>query len=334
MKRIYKPLSSALTLLFLTACGGGGGGGGGDDGIVDPDPTPDTSSPTYTGLTTQATITSQNALEMVRGALGSTQSSGGVGGVGNQLTNSSASVDEAVRYDLFGNVAKIVKKTDYKRSQYSALAAKLESDSAVSCSDGGTYDYTYDTTNAPLFTGSFDFHDCNENEVILNGSVTVSGTLNGLNEMVTATMQFTWLSSESGAGNFTMGGLFTSDYSSDPLTRMSIDARVRDNTTSNVDKLEGMMVEYTSVNPGDDTMKLDGRYFNSTHGYVDVSTINTMTIADGEAWPYYGFFLLEGTTSAVSADAQSDAINFTMQLDADGDGLTDIGGTTTEAWQP
>ena len=335
MRKRYKSISWMLLVSSVAACGGGGGGGGGDD------PVPDDGEITYTGLTSKAVIGSGNALDLLRGALGSSQSSGGFSG--NRLGEVSADEDVALPR-LFQHISSTIQHANNRSASSRIIYSKADTDTDVPCTDGGTYDYVYDTSAHPLFTGTFDFYACDESGVVLNGHVDLSGMLDGSNNLLQATMTFTALSSQSAAGTFTIKGEFSSDYDPPPAAEITINALIRNDSSSVVERLDGMVVTYTAVLGDDDTLEIEGNYYHPAYGYVVVKTNDLpnsylpLKIADGDSWPYTGIFVIEGAVGSggfvtkAGAGAQS-STQFTLNIDADGNGLYETV-TPNTTWEP
>lgn len=137
-------------VLLLQACGGGGGGGG-------------TTALSYSGLTTQATLDSDNADELARaGASGAHQA---VGSESTPTVFRSGMATEAQLQDLAVRIMQQMRNGGYATAAR-GTAARTDNVSYEFCPGGGSAYMTIpDSATETNFTATLDFSNCTDNSV-------------------------------------------------------------------------------------------------------------------------------------------------------------------------
>ncbi|MCF6280973.1 MAG: hypothetical protein L3J28_01995 [Candidatus Polarisedimenticolaceae bacterium] len=308
MMPLYKLMPVILLSLFLAACGGGGSSSSDTATVIK-----------YTGLTDQATITSSNAAELLRGALGSSPSSG----VGNSLVGGTLSTGAALPI-MLRQISSLRQQPTSMAVETRSVALSVDISLGEPCTYGGTYDSVYDTTAYPSFTSSNDYYGCDDGGGAVSGHVDETGVLNISDETtLTSVSTFTALTFSNDAGSFTINGSFSSDFTSSPIEISVFNVSILNNIDTRVEKLESMAIRFTAQEPGDDTMTMNGRYYHPDYGYVEVTTMAELSFADNFFWPYMGGYTITGAigsgTHQTKADAVAygDSVRFMMWLDVD-----------------
>ena len=287
-------LTTLLMSLFLVACGG--------------DPA---ATLTYTGITTQAAITDTNAKTVVVDEMSNTNTT-------SSATGASSSVSDDARNKAF----KYAKSKALSFSQGVRSAVTSSSESEVGpCGGKVTYDTTVnDVTYEIDITATFQSY-CEEN-ALMSGSMFFEMDLNARRTDYAAKITYTNFTVYEDNLQFTMSGTVTSEgiFYSTPLTLNMV---MVNNTKSEQVKLENFV-----VTTGASSVEYSGRIYHSTHGYVDVTTLEPMTF-DSSGYMSSGSIKLEGANSNAILSAATNG-GYLLELDINADGVVDT--SETGAW--
>jgi hypothetical protein len=314
LHRVLQYIIFLCVILFgfigFIGCGGGGGDGG-------------PQGPQYKGLTTQAQITATNAELFAAGAFGA-------GRAGSAFSGTGASGTGAVEKSTEGNINSF---RTFSISQALMDAALQVDPSSIpgppfigtSESDtvpgpcGGTVSYTIqynDSTGA--FSGTFTFNNFCDTGVTLNGSTTVTGTIN----LFTSTIEnINFHFSSLSDGSSTLSGDMNIDFAVSPI-RIDFNTLLEVNATKIVYWAEDYVIYLsessdTTGNYVDVTIS-SGNYYEPDYGYVSVTTPTTFRVYYSDTWPSSGVLVATGTGNT---KVRLTAINNTQcQIDADLDG--------------
>ena len=306
----------ATTSAKTTAPGGGGGGGGGG----------------YTGLTSQASLTIDNA----QGAL--------LAGLSN-----SSQVSEAMSTGLniatqvmFGGAPALDGSTSSPTPLSSAVALALSAARPSRLSDrlighaASSYDNTIDGACAGLVhavgneqLGSLSvtmtadgYNGCSG--AVINGVMTVSLTYDFI------PFAFTSLSigfddlTVTGYGdnadvNEVLNGSVSASFPSATSMTLASSVVLQDNTHSASVWLDNVSLGIDTSTPGEVLFTASGRVYDSGEGYVEMSTPIALRTGTGDAGPYEGEVIIAGHNSFAKLDC-IDGSSYTVSVDADGDG--------------
>ena len=285
-------LTTLLMSLFLVACGG--------------DPA---ATMTYTGITTQAAITDTNAKTVVVDEMSNTNATSSATGVSSNVGNKVK--NKALKY------AKA-----WSQSQGVRSAAVSYSDSDVGpC--GGTVDYntTVDDTTFEISISATFVSYCEDN-ALMNGTMNMDMSLNSSQTDYAVNIVFTNLTVSIDNAVVTMSGTMSSEgiISSQSLVLNMV---MVNNTKSEQVKLENFV-----VTTGSYSVEYSGRIYHSTHGYVDVTTLEPMSF-DSSGYMSSGSIELAGANSNAILSAGTNG-GYQLEIDLNADGVIDS--TETGAW--
>lgn len=313
---------TAVLCLMTMGCGGGGGGGGGGQA---------TPSLTYTGASTPAEITANNAKGIAAGALDAGSSGITFTGIA-ALDSTGQTADEPnllflvdVTKALQGAMAGIDFVEAANQGNMSS-ALQPESGSIVgTCGGSASYSIQVDDVSG-VFSGSLTFNGYCQDGVILNGSTSFSGIAN-LNtnpiELDSFTLSFDYITAASGSESATMDGDIDIVVSGS-TTMVTMDLMLRDNSTRRICKVENYQMDITDHSSYVE-IEVGGLYYDPDYGYVDLQTTSPFLVNNVDNYPYSGQLLLTGEngTAGGPTSARLTALSSTtcrVEADTDGDG--------------
>lgn len=280
--------------LSLNACGGGGGGGLiGEISLVDP-------APSYTGVATQAAVTSVNAENLALAGYGG----GGIAQVLLAKKSASSTTDHKVR-----QVAILMKKAMLRMKIPEIAKQRLRAappkrlEKAVSRVEtysipgpkGGSATYSIDINDSTRsVAGSVTFNDYASDDVVMSGSADLYGTFSvDSGRLVHLTLSFSRLTLVAGGNNYTLIGYLSAGFnppSSDSLS-MNIVMKEPGGRTYwfrdyRIDSLYG--------NDSQTTQTFTGRYYDPSEGYIDITSPSQTVSRPTAPWPVQGAVKLSG----------------------------------------
>jgi hypothetical protein len=314
----------AFGMIMIISCGGGG------DGTA---PAPGPPPITYTGLTTQASIdTGDKAKALAAGAYGAGQAGSAFSAIGAVATGTDENTISFRTLKVTQTLKDALLQIDLSSVSGGPVIGATQSESgSISGPCGGTASYTIKVDDQTgVFSGSLNFSSYCDGGVTISGTTDFSGTLDLSDPnnptFETVTLSFTNLTE----GSATLSGTIVVDLSSSPII-VTFNARLKDNSTGKVYKVENYMMEIT-LGPdldfdGDpdyvDVEISSGKYYDPDYGYVDVLTLAPFRINDGDEYPSSGILLVTGEIGigGNNTEAQLEALDAdTCQITADTDG--------------
>lgn len=308
---VFVLIVSLFATVMLPACGGGGGGG--DGGGV---------NPAYTGVTTQATITTGNARDIALGAY-----QGGAAGQALVVPLGAGAGPATVNNRLltFAALSRDLAQAVRPAPAGSVTPQTTFSDSAPgSC--GGAMNINMDVNDVNgSFSGSLGFSSYCDEGMVLNGSASFSGRVNtttgALSSFALSFQGLTMVDSASGQ-SLTLAGSESLAISGDGLTMtQTLDMVLIDHASGRTCWVNNYRMSL-SVDPGGAyaDVSISGRFYDPDRGYVDVATEVPLHILTGASDASAGVLLFygEGSTSArltINGDG-----TYLIEADADGDG--------------
>jgi len=315
---------SAIFALTLSACGGGGGGDGaaGTTGI------------TYTGITSQASLTIGNGEEIGTTAY---QNGGSTQGLGTVLS-STTEVEQAqannnpktaaLAKTLLGAINKIQLPTSVDAKRYSR-AVVTETDSFPGeCGGTASFSISVDDVSGD-FSGSFTFSSYCELGDVMNGNLSFSGNIN-INTLAfgTMTMTMTSLTVSTGNDSFTVDGSMSFNPSNSPLA-ITMDMKLKDNSTEQIFWTENFSLTIVEAFTYED-LSMAGRFYHPDHGYVDITTPTPFHYTGTNEFPYPGVMIATGANGSTTTLTSLSITSYQIDIDEDGDSVIDQ--TTTGNW--
>ncbi|MDH3576115.1 MAG: hypothetical protein OEM90_21175 [Desulfobacteraceae bacterium] len=310
MKKLLLMLCiNVFSVSLIVSCGGGGGGGG-------------TSGITYTGVTTQATIDENNAVEITLEAYEGVDTASELNILGAVSENSS-SVKNPLFVDIstyFQSVIYDIESSAGQNSEY--MGAVITESDTITGSCGGSFSYTLtgdDQTGN--FNGTLTFNNFCEQEYTASGSMTLSGNINlNTEEFNYFDMTFTNISLTHGQESISLNGSIAFNLQSSPIT-MTFSFIYKDNLNKTY-KYENFAYEYTE-GLGFVDMTFSGRFYHHDYGYVDIDTVTALRINGNDFYPSSGTVIVTGDSGTKARLLVIDSSSFIIEADTDGDGSYD-----------
>jgi hypothetical protein len=277
MKKSISILVAVLAGSFLLfSCGGGsdGAGGGGGGGF------------TYTGPTTPAALTQENAQVMTQGALENAMSSVGV---------------------------------DLNRPR---LNRAREMDTITGeCGGTASYDLMVSVKDQS-FEGQINFIDFCNYGVITNGLADLTGTFDiQARTFLTAAASFEILNMTYAEVSRGMTGTIAYTRIENGFT-VEMDYAVFNSVTENVRQAEDIVVYVTEIEGGR-SLTAAGGFCHPDYGCVTFETTTPFVLNNGATRPASGVLVVTGANNAVVTLTVIDETAFRLEADFDGDGQTD-----------
>lgn len=321
LTRFTNTLAVFLILTWMAGCGGGGGGGGSTS-----------TTDSYTGLTTQATITTTNGSEIATTSYTHGNSATSIGGVlGAPLTPGTPERGGPASVNLSDWAHQQIRFALVQPGVSSPAKEVRSVSESVSGSCGGTATYTITAdSDTGSFSGTFTFSSFCEDAATISGTLTFSGTIStdGSDTFASTSMSFTSLTIVTAGESLTANGTLTTSASGATVTITS-DLLLTNNTTDESFLTDDLVL--TVVDSGSSaSITLAGRLYHAEYGYVTLSTPTAMVIVVGDEYPSSGKLVATGANGGtVSLTALS---NTTYQIDIDVTGNGTIESTTTGTW--
>jgi len=306
-----------LVALSLSSCGGGGGSSS-------------ASSP-YTGITTAAVITDNNADEIALAAF-----QGGDLGANAMVLLAPAGGD-AVRQpaarptplSLVQTVSKaaMIAVRPPAAAEGPSLRAPFTESGVIPDGLGGEARYTISGDNVTgVFTGTFQFVNFHgDGGGIIVGNVSVSGTVTQDSIRILFNFQSVQVVDVNGGSDVTAVGTvdLTASMVQVPETgAATLNLIFIDNITLKTVGMSNVVVG-TSIGTGTSDVTLSGRIYLHDYGYVVVATPIPFHYLDGSSFPSGGQMIVTGMNDRgvrLTVDSQ---IQYTLGVELDGDALYD-----------
>ncbi len=308
-------------ILLLWGCGGGGGGEAG--------------SISYTGLKTQAAIDSKNALDIVTSAYQGGDLGNTVGELG-MVQNSTSDKQRSRPRTLILSVSleKILHKFET-----SSISANIAVGTVITVSDtiagdcGGSASFAIrldDQTGN--FTGSFNFSSYCSDNVTISGNMNASGQINlTTKSFVRLDLSSDSITVTSSNDSFTVAGDITLDFPSNagclggpigcPNTAV-MNLFVRDESTGKVYWAKDYSI--ASLEFGDYlNISVSGVFYHPDHGYVVLSTQESLRINTGDDHPSSGILVFAASGGTKAQLIALSSTTFEVIADTNGDGIYD-----------
>jgi len=312
MKKLLLMLCvSVFSASLIVSCGGGGGGGGVPAGI------------TYTGVTTQALIDENNAVDIVLETYEGVDTTSELNVLGAVSENSS-SVKNPLFVDISTYFQSVVYEIETSVGQNSAyMGAVITESDSINGSCGGNFSYTLtgdDQTGN--FNGGLTFNNFCEEGITANGSIDLSGNINlNTNEISYFEMTFTNINMTSGQKSISLNGSMDFNLQSSPIV-MTFSFTYKDNNLNKTFKYENFAYEYTE-GVGFVDMTFSGRFYYHDYGYVDIVTESPLRTNGSDFYPSSGSVIFMGESGTKARLNVSNSSSFIVEADTDGDGLYD-----------
>lgn len=312
-----------LPFMLMAGCNGGGSG----------DSSSSSTSLSYSGITTQANIDSDNAEYFATGSFNAGQSTSS--STGSSLSGVVSNDGSAVPITKPSSVSivkvlqKPIRNINVDSIATPSFSGAVEESFSEDCTDGGTVNSSLNSTDGIYFTGTVTFNNCVEDGETLSGSTAVNGVIDGNTDSIESIdMVFTGLTVSSTDTNITMDGSIGFVFSGYYDVQSTSNLVIRDNKAGKVNKMEGFVLSLTE-GMGYDELYLSGKYYDAEYGYGDVHTFMPFLIANGDYWPYSGEAEVLGDNGSSVTITAVNNTEYTMTVYGSDGSIV----STTEAWQ-
>lgn len=296
---------------FIVSCGGGGGGSVAGD-----------SGPAYSGLTSQALITEDNAQELSTTALTTGIVGSSPASVARSVENEErASAIQPTSILLLTSIMRTVEKSLPETTPTNDVSrAVVNATDTIYGTCGGRADYSIEVNDVTgVFSGEFDFGNFCEAEEIVNGEVEVSGEIDlDTGDFIYLVMDFYNLQSDSGFESITMSGSIDMEIRYDSVDFL-MNSVVRDNISGKTFMVEDFSV-YIEEYVNQIYMEMSGRFYHPDYGYVVLSTPSIIQMDFSSGTPGSGQLLLTGRDSTSARLIIHDSESCEVEADLDGNG--------------
>lgn len=301
--RVTMMAAGLILSLLLVGCGGGAGDGGSGGSV----------SPTYSGSTTQAIVTTSNARAISADAYSASQLASAVSGVAKSAgdSNGHAPLLQNLAVILEGSVATILgpSKTSAK------VAAATAQNTVMGFSGSFSYSINYDQVTG-AFNGTVSFSQYRETafSATISGSMDFSGVYNQPAASFTSlNISMKNLNGSQGGKSFSLAGNLA--YSSGIGTKsVTMSVLLIDNLTSRTYWAKDFALTLVGS-----LLTMSGIYFDPLYGFVVISTVAPLTVASMDAVPTAGQLLFAGANNT-KARLTFAGSGYTVEADTAGNG--------------
>ena len=294
-------LFTALLLCF--ACGGGGGGDSGTSG---------SSGIQYTGLTSPALITEQNASDLALSAY--------EGYSGSSLAVNSVGTPSGVNNSFYKQIIKIASiGSDYKLNSSMATGAVQSDSETVSGPCGGrrTISLTIDDVTGD-YSGSITFDNYCDGGDVTNGTATVSGKIDLVTEsFFNMNLSTNSINVKSGSDSITFKGQLIINYQTGSLG-LTMTLYMRDDVAQKVFWIDNFTISAVDGGTYID-VTISGRFYQPNYGYVDLTTTNPIRQYDSALYPSSGILIITGASNTKAQLVFLSSTSYKVMADTNGD---------------
>lgn len=310
--QILGPLLVVLSAtLMLAACGGGGSGGG---------------NPAYSGTTTQATITTDNAQEIALGAY-----AGGQAGQAlvSPLSSGAAPVAASHRLLTFAAMTRDLAqrlRPAVRGSGVTPQAIVSVTDSIPGTCGDGHADINVNINDASGgFSGTVDFVGYCDEGTVLDGTAAFSGQVNtttGDPVRFTLSYQSLTMTETAGGASATLVGSISLVVSADALTlTQTMDMVLIDNVSGKTYWVNNYRLSVIADAGGAYVdLSISGRFYDPDRGYVEIVTAVPLHILAGASDPSSGVLVVLGERNTSARLTVNGGGSFLIEADVDGNG--------------
>ncbi len=306
----FKLVALAVSASTLFACGGGGDGNS------------STPAPTivYTGVTTEAVITSTNASAFGANLFAPTNNTNPV--TLNSVSSKSNSISKNIASINQSLTSKIQSEITILTSGFTTFEVVTQNGFCVSGTQVTTLDINRDTG---AFTGTINFSNCVATDgSSINGLISSSGSFNVSNGTLNKlSISFTSLIIKNATGFFEMSGTMNIEGNS-----TTINIAVQDKTTNQIVKLENFVM-ITDISSPNASVTFSVKYYHSDYGYVTITTPQPIVVPANATYPNAGQILITGASEITNQKATIEYTylpgdTYTIKIDYDGDGAFEV----------
>jgi len=310
-KVLWYSVSFSLVLLVMlfNACGGGGGGSTETGGI------------SYSGLTTRAVITEDNAEEIVVAAYSGSYSPS------QAVRNESEKI--SLGEPLCLTLSQLLQDAFIQITISNNLERDIVSDSGSIQGDcPGDPGYASYTISVNTITGDFEgtmsFIDYCSNGVSFSGDVTFNGQIDpNTLEYDYISMTFYNTSMSYLGESATIQGDISYTYLTSTSVNISMDLLLQDNTTDRVYWYDDVVITAEYYSSYFD-FQVTGTFYYPDYGYVIITTPSFFRFYYGESYPPSGVMVATGEDNASAKLTALSGATYQVEVDSDGDDIYEL----------
>jgi hypothetical protein len=310
----------AIAVFILSGCGGGGGGQSGGIPLVDP-------VPSYSGVTTQAAVTSANAENLALGVYGG-------GGIAQGILakkGASSIADYKVPDPKVRQFTMLLKKAMVRMelpkianqhlrvappNRLEKVVRKLETYTTTG-PKGGTATFSVDINESSRsINGSVTFNNYASDGITVSGSADMYGTFSsGSGNLVQLTISFSRLTLQADV-EYTLIGYLSAGFNLPSSESISMNM-VMKGASGKTYWFKDYRIDNLYGNDSQATQTLSGRYYDSSEGYIDITTPAPTVLRSTAPWPVQGTVNLSGKSGTW---VRLSFVHRSLKLEADTDG--------------
>jgi len=312
-------LTVAIAALILSGCGGGGGGQSGGVPLVDP-------SPSYSGVTTKAAVTSGNAENLALGVYGG----GGIAqGILAKKETSSIAYPKVsqlsmlmkkvmVRMELPKIANQRLRASPPKRPE--KVVSKLET-YTTSGPKGGTATFSVDINESSRsIIGTVTFNNYASDGMAVSGTANMYGTFSfDTGNLVQLTLSFNRLTLQAD-GDYTLVGYLSAGFNLPSSESLSMNM-VMKGASGRTYWFRDYRIDNIYDNYSQTTQTISGRYYDSSEGYLDITTPVPTVSRSTAPWPVQGTVNLSGKSGSWVSLSFA---HRSLKIEADTDGSSGV----------
>jgi len=280
----------------------------------------DDSSSGFLGITSQATINSENAGNLTAGAF-----AGGLTSVESQSSELDQSVTDyqidvfrALRFPLVlgDSIRKIEISPEliiFSQTNLITENGKFEG----SC--GGSFSYTLRfNKESENFSGNVSFEEYCNVGITVSGEIDVDGVFQvSSGDIDTATFFFNNLSD----GSHTLDGEISIDFSDTPILA-TFTAYSKDDQSGKIYWLKDYSMNLSEL-VGHIEIEIFGTFYHPENGFVTLTTSDPFIVHDGDDWPTSGQFAIKGNSGTKARLVALDQLHYGIEADTASEGFFD-----------
>jgi hypothetical protein len=284
------------------------------------DPQEDETSVGFIGISSQSTITQQNAESLAVGAFAGGLSSTVPKGLKINQRTDATQIDHfrPLRFPLVlrNSLGRIELDAELNISDHSKIIT--ESNNLIGrCGGELSYALTFDKISGK-FSGSLVFTDYCDDEIIVSGETDVDGTFEvSSGAFNTATFSFDDLSDDC----HTLDGEISLDLTDTPVLATII-ADSKDNQSGQVYWLKDYSINLFELLGGVE-IEIFGTFYHPDNGFVALTTPEPFVVFEEDDWPTSGHLVIKGDNDTKAQLTAIDHLRYRIEADADGDGIFD-----------
>jgi hypothetical protein len=313
----YSTWMVGFFFILLAACSGGGGGS-------------DNISSAYTGKTTQAEITDDNAQTIAENSFENimdTQNLPVDAVIMGMISDKSTGIAAGSKSILLSKtVLNLIENDNISATQEASISAVLERSDIVygHCSGQVSYQISINTQTG-MFDMTMGFDNYCEQGVTMDGGMQADGQVQlDENDQVTSfqmSLSFNGFTVADIFGSATIEGSFDVSGAESYLA-LTMDMVAKNNLNQKTYWIDNFSLDVND-HSSYSTVDMQGRFYDYDYGYVDMDTTTMFKIYYGDDNPSEGVMVLKGKENTAARFTCLDQYSYMVEADINGDGTYD-----------